>query len=54
MHINVHPLIMKMRSSEKKADISRRHYCFSSEMTSEKREQKFHTDVVLSSASDWS
>ena len=23
-------------------------------MTSEKREKKFHTDVVLSSASDWS
>ena len=30
------------------------HHCFSSEMTSEKPEKKFYTDVVLSSASDWS
>ena len=42
----------------KKADISRRYYLFTYEMTSEKRAQKFHTDnASLSrsglSASDW-
>ena len=31
---------------EKTADISRRHYWFPCEMTSEKRAQKFHTDDV--------